>query len=288
MTNVGFIGLGVMGRPMATNLLRAGFPLIVYSRSSPPVDELVRAGARRGASPADVAAGAEVILTMLPDTSDVETVLLGEGGVVSGIAQGSVVIDMSTIDPLAARRFGERVSEHGASFIDAPVSGGERGAIDRSLSIMVGGETDVIDRVMPILSAMGRTVVRVGPVGAGQVAKACNQLIVGATIQAVAEALALASAVGVDASKVREALLGGFASSRVLEVHGRRMLERDFTPGFRIALHRKDARIVLDTARTAGQAIPAFEVVAGAFEQLVASGGGDLDHAALITLLEPG
>ena len=283
---VGFIGLGIMGKPMALNLLRAGHPLVVHSRSAGPVDELVAAGATRAPSPSDVAAAAQLVVTMLPDTPDVEQVLLGGSGVASGVAVGALVIDMSTIDPIATRRFAETLAEKGVAFLDAPVSGGEKGAIEASLSIMVGGTDDAFERALPVFEALGKNIVHVGPSGAGQVAKACNQLVVAATIEAVAEALTLARAAGVDAAKVREALLGGFAGSKILEVHGQRMLDGDFKPGFRARLHRKDARIVLDTAHELGVPIPSFEVVAAALGRLVEEGSGDLDHSALFTLLE--
>jgi 2-hydroxy-3-oxopropionate reductase len=283
---IGFIGLGIMGRPMALNLLEAGFGLVVHSRSPEPVDELVTAGAERGANPADVASRSDVVITMLPDTPDVELVLLGERGVVGGLPAGSLVIDMSTIRPLAATNFAEAFERRNISMLDAPVSGGQRGAIEGTLSIMVGGSATAFERGRPILEAMGSNIVHVGPAGAGQVAKACNQLVVAATIQAVAEALLLAKKAGVDPAKVREALLGGFAGSKILEVHGQRMLAGDFTPGFRSVLHRKDARIVRQTAEELGSPVPLFEIAAEALERLVEVGRGDLDHAALVTLLE--
>jgi 2-hydroxy-3-oxopropionate reductase len=283
---IGFIGLGIMGRPMARNLLEAGFGLVVHSRSPGPVDELVAAGAERGTDPEDVASRSDVVITMLPDTPDVELVLLGERGVMGGIRAGSLVIDMSTIRPLAAKDLAEAFERRSVSMLDAPVSGGERGAIDGTLSIMVGGSATAFDRGRPILEVMGSKVVHVGPAGAGQVAKACNQLVVAATIQAVAEALLLAKKAGVDPAKVREALLGGFAGSKILEVHGQRMLAGDFTPGFRSVLHRKDARIVRQTAEELGSPVPLFEIAAQALEHLVEVGRGELDHAALITLLE--
>jgi 2-hydroxy-3-oxopropionate reductase len=284
--SVGVIGLGIMGRPMARHLLEAGFSLAVHSRSPGPVDELASAGAQPRVSPADVAADADVIITMLPDTPDVELVLFGENGVSSRLRPGSLVVDMSTIDPLATRRFAESFREMGAGMVDAPVSGGEKGAVEATLSIMVGGSEDDVTRAMPLLRAMGTTIVHVGDSGAGQVAKACNQLVVASTIQAVAEALTLAERAGVDPRRVREALLGGFAGSKILEIHGQRMLDRTFTPGFRSRLHLKDARIVLDTAERVGSAVPAFEVVADALRRLVNDGGGELDHSALFTLLE--
>jgi 2-hydroxy-3-oxopropionate reductase len=283
---VGFIGLGIMGKPMARHLLDAGFPLTVHSRSPGPVDELAGAGAARAASPAEVAAASDVVVTMLPDTPDVELVLFGPDGVEAGAAAGSLVIDMSSIDPIPTRSFAERLAAQGVDMLDAPVSGGERGAIDAALSIMVGGSPDAFLRATPLFAAMGKNIVRVGPSGAGQIAKACNQLVVAATIEAVAEALVLAERAGVDAAKVREALLGGFAGSKILEVHGQRMLDRAFDPGFRARLHRKDARIVLDTAKEVGAPVPAFEAVARQLDELVESGGGELDHSALFTLLE--
>lgn len=283
---IGFIGLGIMGKPMALNLLGAGFELVVHSRSPGPVDELVKAGAERGADPEDVASRSDVVITMLPDTPDVELVLLGERGVIGGIRAGSLVIDMSTIQPLAARSFADAFEGREVLVLDAPVSGGERGAVEGTLSIMVGGSAAAFDRGRPILEAMGSTIVHVGPAGAGQVAKACNQLVVAATIQAVAEALLLAKKAGVDPARVREALLGGFAGSKILEVHGQRMLAGDFTPGFRSVLHRKDARIVQQTAREVGAPVPSFEIAAEALQRLVEVGRGDLDHAALVTLLE--
>jgi 2-hydroxy-3-oxopropionate reductase len=284
--SIGFIGLGIMGQPMARHLVDAGFSLAVHSRSPGPVDGLVAAGAQARVSPADVAAGADVVITMLPDTPDVELVLFGENGVTSRLRPGSLVVDMSSIDPLATRRFAESLRAMDADMVDAPVSGGEKGAVEGTLSIMVGGGEDDVTRAMPLLRAMGTTIVHVGDSGAGQVAKACNQLVVASTIQAVAEALVLAERAGVDPRRVREALLGGFAGSKILEIHGQRMLDRTFTPGFRSRLHLKDARIVLDTAERVGSAVPAFEVVADALRRLVDGGGGELDHSALFTLLE--
>ena len=286
MERIGFIGLGVMGRPMAHNLLRADVELIVHSRSPAPVDDLVAAGARRAATPAELASGADVVITMLPDTPTVEAVLFGEGGVREGARAGALVIEMSTIHPSGARRFAQRLSDRGVDMLDAPVSGGERGAIDGTLSIMVGGPVEAFERALPVLRIVGENVTHVGGPGAGQIAKAANQLIVGATIQAVGEALVLTAKAGVDPAIVRRALLGGFAGSKILEVHGQRMLDGDFAPGFRSVLHRKDARIVLETAEELVAPVPSFRVAASAFEALVESGRGDLDHAALVTLLE--
>lgn len=285
---VGFVGLGIMGRPMAEHLLAAGFQLTVHSRSPGPVDELVEAGAGRAGSGAEVAAVSDVVITMLPDTPDVEEVVLGARGVAEGAAAGTLVIDMSTIDPGASRAVAASLAERGISMLDAPVSGGEQGARDAALSIMVGGAVTDVARAMPLLEAMGRTIVHVGSVGAGQVCKACNQLVVASTIEAVAEAIALAERSGVDPAKVRDALLGGFAGSKILDVHGRRMLDRAFEPGFRVRLHAKDARIIRQAASEVGQALPGFEPVAARLDELVASGGGDLDHSGLITLLVDG
>jgi 2-hydroxy-3-oxopropionate reductase len=283
---IGFIGLGIMGKPMARNLLAAGFDLTVHSRSSEPVDELVAAGATGGSDPAAVASASDITITMLPDTPDVEMVLVGSPGVIEGAAPGSLVIDMSSIDPGATRTMAAAFDARGIAMLDAPVSGGERGAIDGTLSIMVGGTDDAFRRAAPIFDALGKNVVHIGPSGAGQVAKACNQLLVAATIEAVAEALLLAERSGVDAAKVREALLGGFAGSKILEIHGQRMLDRSFAPGFRIRLHRKDARIVEEAAAATGTPIPSFAVVAEQLQRAVDAGEGELDHSGLFVELE--
>ncbi len=283
---VGFVGLGVMGRPMARRILAAGFPVTVASRSATAVAELTAAGATPAASPAGVARAVDVLVVMVPDTADLEAVLDEPDGILAGAHEGLIACAMGTHLPAAMPRLAERCAAHGCRLLDAPVSGGEIGARDGTLSIMVGGDPDAFERARPVLESMGRTVVRVGGSGAGQLAKACNQLIVGATIAAVAEALALARAAGLDPAVVREALLGGFAASRVLEVHGRRMIEHDFEPGGRAALHAKDAHIILDTAGELGFQLPWFTAVADGFDRLVADGGGDLDHSALITLLD--
>jgi 2-hydroxy-3-oxopropionate reductase len=282
---IGFIGLGIMGKPMARNLLAAGFPLTVHSRSPAPVDELVGAGASRGDGPAGVAAASDVTITMLPDTADVEAVLTGAGGVIEGAGAGSLVIDMSSIDPAPTRAIAAAFAARDVAMLDAPVSGGEKGAIDAALSIMVGGDDAAFARATPVFEALGRNVVQVGPSGAGQVCKACNQLVVAATIEAVAEALLLAERSGVDAAKVREALLGGFAGSKILEVHGQRMLDRTFDPGFRIRLHRKDARIVEDAAADTETPVPSFSIVTEQLQKAVDAGDGERDHAALFAEL---
>lgn len=285
-TSVGFIGLGVMGRPMARRILAAGFPLTVASRSNAAVAELTSAGATPATSPAGVARVVDILVVMVPDTSDFEAVLAGSDGVLAGAHHGLVVCAMGTYRPAAMPALAERCAALGVALLDAPVSGGDVGALDGSLSIMVGGDRAAYERARPVFDALGRTVVYVGESGAGQLAKACNQLIVGATIAAVAEALSLAREAGLDPAVVRDALAGGFAASRVLEVHGRRMIERDFEPGGRASLHAKDARIILDTAALLGLDLPVFAAVADAFDRLVAAGGGDLDHSALITLFD--
>ena len=284
--SVGFIGLGVMGRPMARNLLKRGFPLIVHSRSQAPVDEIVSAGASPAASPADVARRATVIITMLPDGPDVERVLSSANGVFSAMQPGSVVIDMSTIAPAAARRLSNAAANLGAVMLDAPVSGGEIGAIDGTLSIMVGGEASALARVRPVLEAMGNPerIIHVGESGAGQICKACNQLVIGGTLAAVGEAFTLARKSGVDPAKVRAALLGGFAASRVLEVHGERLLQQNFQPGFPVRLYRKDLRIVMDSVNDAAVPAPVTALVQQLLAVLIAGGKESLDYSALGTV----
>lgn len=283
---IGFIGLGIMGKPMAMNLLAAGYGVTVHSRSPGPVNEVVAAGAARASDAAAVAKASDVTITMLPDTADVEQVLTGDDGVLDGASAGSLVIDMSSIDPAPTREMAAVFAARDIAMLDAPVSGGERGAIDGTLSIMIGGDPDAVARAMPIFEVLGKTIVHVGASGAGQVTKACNQLVVAATIEAVAEALLLAERSGVDPAKVREALLGGFAGSKILEVHGQRMLDRTFDPGFRIRLHRKDARIVEDAAAATSAPIPSFAVVAAQLQRALDDGDGELDHSGLYVELE--
>lgn len=284
---IGFIGLGVMGRPMAENLIKAGHRLVVHNRSRAPVDVLVAEGAAAADSPAEVARRAPLVITMLPDTGDVEAVIAGPNGVLSGVERDALVIDMSSISPVATRRLSELVAAQGAAMLDAPVSGGEIGAINASLSIMVGGDETAFDRARPVLAAMGNPdrIVHIGGPGAGQICKVCNQVAIGGALAGVAEALALAQKAGVDAARVREALLGGFAASRVLEVHGERMLKRNYTPGFRTRLYQKDLRIANEAAAAHGVAMPATALVTQLVNALVASGGADLDYAALGTVL---
>lgn len=283
---IGFIGLGIMGRPMARNLLRAGYGLIVHSRSRPPVDALVAEGALDGGSPKRVAEQSRVIITMLPDSPEVRQVVLGPDGVIEGIQRGAVLIDMSTISPIVTKDIAAAVEAKGAVMLDAPVSGGEKGAIEGTLSIMVGGREDVVERVRPVLGAMGKNIVRIGEVGAGQVAKACNQIVVGVTIQAVSEALTLARKAGVDPARVREALLGGFAQSRILDAHGQRILDRNFTPGFTVRLHHKDLGIALATGRATGTPLLATGLVHEVLGALRAQGEEDLDHSAIARIVE--
>ncbi len=284
---VGFIGLGVMGKPMAKNLVKNGQSLLVHSRSPKPVSELVSAGAKAAQSPADVARQASVVITMLPDTPDVELVLTGTNGVLSALGPNTVVIDMSSISPITTRALASMVASRGATMLDAPVSGGEIGAINASLSIMVGGDAAAFDRVKPILACMGNAerIVHIGESGAGQVCKICNQVAIGGALAGVSEAFALARKAGVDAARVRQALLGGFAASRVLEVHGERMLTGNYAPGFRAQLYRKDLRIASEAAAANGVAMPATALVAQLVNALIASGGADLDYSALGTVL---
>jgi 2-hydroxy-3-oxopropionate reductase len=285
---VGFIGLGVMGRPMAKHILAKGYGVVAYNRSRPAVDELVTAGAAAGESPADVARRATVVITMVPDTPDVESVLLGRDGVLEGLQAGAVVIDMSSISPVATRRLAAAVAQKGGTMLDAPVSGGEIGAINGTLSIMVGGAAAALARVRPILECMGNPerIVHVGPEpGAGQVCKICNQIAIGGALAGVSEAFAVARKAGVDPAKVREALLGGFAASRVLEVHGERMIKRNYVPGFRARLYQKDLRLASEAAGASGVAIPATAVVSQLLNALIASGGADLDYSALGTVV---
>jgi 2-hydroxy-3-oxopropionate reductase len=278
---IGFIGLGIMGRPMALNLLRAGHSLAVHARRAQSMAPLAEAGAEACPSPAEVARRASVVFTMVADTPDVEQVILGPRGVIEGVGPDSLVVDMSTIAPSATRAIAARLREAGADMLDAPVSGGDIGARDGTLSIMVGGEAAAFERARPLLEIMGANIVHIGGNGAGQVCKACNQTVVAQTIAGIGEALLLAEASGVDGARVREALLGGFAGSRILEVHGRRMLEGDYTPGFKAALHQKDMRIVLEAADELGLALPGAAQVAQYLNALVGQDRGELDSAAI-------
>ncbi len=285
MQSAGFIGLGIMGKPMAANLLKNNVPLAAFTRSGVP-DELKQAGAIACDSPAAVAAKADVIFIMVPDTPDVERVLFGEDGLAGALRAGQTVVDMSSISPMATREFAARVRESGAEYLDAPVSGGEVGAKAGSLTIMVGGTQATFDAVKPLFDMMGKNVTLIGDVGAGQVCKVANQVIVAATIEAVGEALLLASKAGVDPARVREALMGGFASSRILEVHGERMTKRAFDPGFRIELHQKDLNLALSTAQALGVSLPNTATCQALFNACVAHGGKAWDHSAMVRALE--
>ena len=283
---VAFIGLGIMGRPMALNLLKAGHSVFVHGRRPESMAPLAQAGCNGCASMAEAAAQAEVTIIMVSDTHDVKQVLFAEGGVAEGAQPGSVVVDMSTISPTATQRYAERLAQRGVAMLDAPVSGGDVGAINATLSIMVGGKPDVFERVKPLFEALGKNIVLVGDHGAGQVAKACNQIVVAVTIEAVAEALTFARQSGVDPAKVRDALMGGFAASRILEVHGKRMLDNNYQPGFKTRLHQKDMNIVMETAKELGLALPASALVMQHMNALMATGDAELDSSAVMKVVE--
>jgi len=283
---IGFIGPGIMGRPMVLNLRKAGFPVWVYGRRAETLKPLTDAGATASASPKDVAAAADITVVMVSDTPDVEQVIFGDNGIVHGARRGSVVVDMSTISPSATRQFATDLAKRGVEMLDAPVSGGEAGAINATLSIMVGGKPEVFARAKPMFEAMGKNIVHIGDHGSGQVAKACNNLVIAVTLEGVAEAFALASKCNVDLGKVREALLGGSAYSKVLEIHAKRILERDFKPGFKARLHQKDLHISMDEARKFGVAMPATAVATQHMNALVGAGDGDLDSSALAKVVE--
>jgi 2-hydroxy-3-oxopropionate reductase len=282
---IGFIGLGVMGRPMAGHLLAAGHELFVH-RVKAESQHLVDGGAKACSSAAEVAREADVVILMVPDTPDVEAVLFGAEGVASGIKSGGLVIDMSSISPVATKTFAERLKGQGVDYLDAPVSGGEVGAKNAALTIMVGGSDGAFARALPLFEKMGKNITHVGGVGDGQTAKVANQIIVGLTIEAVSEALLFAKQAGADVAKVREALMGGFAASRILEVHGERMIKRTFDPGFRIRLHRKDLSLALDAAKALNVSLPNTAATAQLMNSALALGDGDKDHSALIRTLE--
>ncbi len=285
MSDVGFIGLGIMGRPMAGHLLAGGHRLFVHNRSAVPQD-LVDQGAEPCGSAREVAARAEIIITMVPDTPDVEAVLFGSGGVAEGLAPGKTVVDMSSISPIATKDFAARIGHLGCDYLDAPVSGGEVGAKAASLTIMVGGPDGAFARVKPLFDLMGKNVTLVGANGDGQTTKVANQIIVALTIEAVGEALLFASRAGADPARVRKALMGGFAASRILEVHGERMVARNFEPGFRIALHQKDLDLALSGARALGVSLPNTATCLQLFNAAAAAGGAAQDHSAMVRVLE--
>ncbi len=283
---VGFIGLGLMGRPMALNLIKAGHRVHVWSRRRESMQPLLDAGAGDCASAAEVARRASITISMVADAPDVEQVTLGADGVADGASAGHIHIDMSTIAPAAAQSIATRLAARGIIALDAPVSGGEPGAIAGTLTIMVGGDADACAHVQPLFEAMGKSITRIGEAGAGQVAKACNQIITGVGVASVAEALNFAARSGVDGAKVREALLGGFAYSRILENHGQRMLARNFKPGFKAWMHHKDVRIVMDEAHRLGLAMPTAAATMQLFNAMAGSGLGEDDSVAMLKLLE--
>jgi 2-hydroxy-3-oxopropionate reductase len=283
---VGFVGLGIMGLPMAGNLLKAGFKLCVYDVVPAAVKQAVAQGATAAASPREVAQNAEVTITMLPSEAIVEKVILGADGLAQGMAPGAVVVDMSTISPAGAQRLAQALREKGLEMMDAPVSGGDVGAKEATLSIMAGGSSATFAKVLPLLEKMGKNVNLVGDNGAGQVSKACNQIVVGLGIAAVAEALVFAKKSGVDPAKVRNALLGGFAQSRVLELHGQRMLDRNFTPGGKVHLHKKDTEIAVEAAKQLGIYLPCNALLSQLWNSVTAMGGSEWDHSSIVKCLE--
>jgi 2-hydroxy-3-oxopropionate reductase len=285
---IGFIGLGIMGRPMARNLAKAGYDLVVHSRTRQKVDDLCAESSQFTAatSPREVAELVSTVITMLPDSPDVRSVVFGEDGLAGAMQSGSLYIDMSTISPDVAREVDVAMREKGVAALDAPVSGGEKGAIDAALSIMVGGAEADVERAMPLFEVMGKTIVHVGEAGAGQTVKACNQIVVALNYAAVSEALVLGAKAGVDPEKIVQVLSGGLANSRVLELKGPTMVARQFAPGFRVDLHRKDLAIALSSGKMEQVPLPVTALVDQLFQALATAGRGDLDHSALITLYE--
>jgi 2-hydroxy-3-oxopropionate reductase len=283
---VGFIGLGIMGRPMAKNLLKAGFPLIVHSRSRGPVDDLVQAGAKAAGSPREVAAQSDVLIAMLPNSPDVELVALGKDGIIEGARSGLIFADMSTISPIVSQKVGKALATKGVRMLDAPVSGGERGAIDGALSIMVGGDTAVFDALLPIFQAMGKTITLLGPLGFGGFTKLANQIIVAVNLTALGEALTLARKAGLDRELTLKALAGGLAGSRCLDQKAANYVAGTYNPGFKVDLHFKDLGLIMESARALGVPLPATAVVQELFSALRVKGRGGLDHSGVITLLE--
>lgn len=282
---IGFIGLGIMGRPMAAHLIEAGHELAL-NRVKPVSQFLVEKGGVAMQTASAVAEASEIVILMVPETGDVEQVLFGSGGIAEGLAPGKLVIDMSSISPVATKQFAARIAELGCDYVDAPVSGGEVGAKNAALTIMAGGSQEAFARALPLFERMGKTITLVGEVGAGQVAKVANQIIVGLTIAAVGEALTLAQKAGADPAKVREALMGGFAGSRVLEVHGERMVNETFDPGFRIQLHRKDLALAVEAARQLDIALPNTATTQQLMNAAIGRGDGDLDHSGLIRTIK--
>jgi 2-hydroxy-3-oxopropionate reductase len=278
---IGFIGLGIMGKPMAGHLVKAGHTVTVWNRTASKAADLVKAGARQAASPKEAAAQSDLTIVMVADTPDVRQVIMGPNGILEGARRGGVVVDMSTISPVATREIATALAERGVEMLDAPVSGGEKGAIDATLSIMVGGKPEVFERVLPVFQQMGKNIVHIGDHGAGQVTKACNQLVLSLTILGVAEAIHLARKAGVDPAKVRAALLGGFAQSRVLELHGQRMLDENYAPGFRTRLYHKDMGIVTETGRALGMPLLGGGLAAQLYQIAMNEGLGEMDYSVL-------
>jgi len=283
---IGFIGLGIMGKPMAKSLLKAGYKLIVHNRSKSPVEELAGMGAERGESPKEVAEKSDIIITMLPDSPDVEKVILGENGLLNGAKKGSVIIDMSSIAPLVSRKIAEKAEEIGVEMLDAPVSGGETGAIEGTLAIMVGGKEEVFNRCKDLLKVMGKTVTRVGEIGAGNFTKLANQIIVALNIEAVSEALVLGMKAGVDPQKLYEAIKGGLAGSNVLNAKAPLIVERNFKPGFKIKLQKKDIDNAVSTANDLNIPLPFTPLIQQILSSLVDEGKGELDHGAIVQFVE--
>jgi 2-hydroxy-3-oxopropionate reductase len=283
---VGFIGLGIMGRPMARNLLKAGYGLTVCNRSRGPMEELKREGASLGSSPKDVAALSEVVITMLPNSPDVEAVVLGANGVLDGAKSGMILVDMSTISPLVSQKIYHEAKRKGVQALDAPVSGGERGAIEGILSIMVGGNEEVFDTVLPIFQAMGKTITYMGGPGAGGFTKLANQIIVAINLTAIGEALTLGAKAGLDPERLIKALGGGMAGSRCLEMKGPQIIKGNFQPGFKVDLHYKDLGLIMEAARSLQVPLPTTAVVQELFSALRVMGRGVLDHSAVITVIE--
>ena len=283
---IGFIGLGIMGRPMARNLLKAGYPLLVHSRSQGPVDEIVKAGAKAAASPKDVAGQCDVLFTMLPNSPDVELVALGPNGIIEGARRGLIFADMSTISPIVSQKIAKALEPKGVAMLDAPVSGGEKGAIDGALSIMVGGDKDVFERVLPIFQAMGKTITLLGPLGFGGFTKLANQIIVAVNLTGLAEALTLGKKAGLDRDLLLTALAGGLAGSKCLEQKRANYVSNTYNPGFKVDLHYKDLGLIMESARALGVPLPATAVVQELFNALRVKGRGGLDHSGVITLLE--
>jgi len=284
--NIGYIGLGLMGQPIALNLIKAGYQLNVYARHPQNARPLIDAGATFFDTPKALASNCDIIFTNVSDTSDVEEVVLGDCGIILGAKPDAIVIDMSTISPSATKNIAKQLQAKQIDMLDAPVSGGPQGAQQGTLSIMVGGKQTIFDKVLPILNVIGKNIVYIGDHGAGQITKACNQIVVAQTIAAISEAFILAKAAGVDPIKVRQALLGGFASSPILEIHGQRMLEHKFVPGFKTKLHHKDMHIVMDAAKELGLTLPGTETVTHYLDELMQSNDGELDSSALLVVLE--